>query len=117
MPSVPFEIDSADYGVARSQGVMRVEDEDLVFEIQTIYLGFYRRPLHTYRLDLTDLDEVRYERNFWRDRLTIRTRPLDRITDLPGTNGGELCLRIRRKNRRVLGPVLDHLRLWRTNET
>ena len=117
MPSVPFEIERSTHGVSRSKGVLRVGAEQLTFEVQTTLLGFFHRAPKTYRLDLTDLDEVRYKRGLFRDRLTIRTRPLDRITNLPGAADGELSLRIKRKDRRAVEPVLDHLHLWRPTDT
>jgi hypothetical protein len=117
MPGVPFDIERSSHGVARSKGVLRVEAEHLVFDVQTTVLGFFHRTPKTVRLDLTDLDEVHYNKGLLRDRLTIRTRPLDRITKLPGAADGELRLRIKRGDRRALEPVLDHLHLWRTNET
>jgi hypothetical protein len=117
MPSVPFEVERSSHGMTRSAGVLHVEGEHLTFEVQTTVLGFFHRSPRTYRLDLTDLDEVRYKRGLLRDRLTIRTRPLDRITKLPGAADGELRLRIKRADRRAVEPILDLLYLWRTNET
>ncbi len=117
MRSVPFEIENVVHGFAQSKGVLRVEGEDLTFEVQTTVLGLLRHAPKTHRLDLTDLDEVRYKRGLLRDRLTIRTRPLDRITSLPGAADGELCLRIKRADREAMEAVLDQLHLWRSSET
>jgi hypothetical protein len=116
MPSLPFEVERSSRGVARSKGVLRVGAEHLTFEVQTTVFGFFHRAPKTVRLDLTDLDAVRYKKGLLRDRLTIRTRPLDRITKVPGAADGELRLRIRRADRRAAEPILDHLHLWRTNE-
>lgn len=117
MPNVPFEIERPAHSLMRSKGVLRVDGEHLTFEVQTTVFGFVQRSPQTYRLDLTDLDEVRYKRGLLRDRLTIRTRPLDRITKLPGAADGELSLRIKRADRRAVEPVLDRLHLWRSTET
>ncbi|MEP0547705.1 MAG: hypothetical protein ABJF88_12295 [Rhodothermales bacterium] len=117
MPSVPFEIENVGHGFAKSQGVLRVEGEDLTFEVQTTVVGLLRLPAKIYRLDLTDLDEVRYKKGLLSDRLTIRTRPLDRITSLPGAADGALCLRIKRADRGAVEAILDQLHLWRPTET
>lgn len=117
MRSVPFEIESAGHGISRSKGVLRMEDEHLAFEVQTVLLGFYRQAPKTYRLDLTDLDEVQYKRGLLRDRFTIRTRPLDRIRAFPGSANGTLHLRIKRADRGAMKPILDQLYLWRPTET
>jgi hypothetical protein len=117
MPSVPFEIENVSHGFAQSRGVLRVEGEDLTFEVQTTVVGLFRLPAKTHRLDLTDLDEVRYKKGLLSDRLTIRTRPLDRITSLPGAADGALCLRIKRSDRGAVEAILDRLHLWRPTET
>ena len=117
MRSVPFEIENVGHGFARSKGVLRVEGEDLTFEVQTTVVGLLRLSSKTHRLDLTDLDEVRYKKGLLRDRLTIRTRPFDRITGLPGAADGTLCLRVKRAHRDAMETILDQLHLWRPTET
>ncbi len=101
----------------RSKGVLRVDAEYLIFEVQTTVFGFFQRTPQTYRLDLTDLDEVRYKKGLLSDRLTIRTRPLDRITSLPGAADGALCLRTKRADRDAMEAILDQLHLWRPTDT
>ena len=113
MQSVPFEIEQSGPGLSRSRGVVYVDDEELVFEVQTTLVGFIERRPKAYRFDLVDLESVRYKKGFRQDRLTLRTRPLDIITAIPGAAQGELCLVFKRACRDDLAVLLDRLDLWR----
>jgi len=114
--SVPFEIKEVHGGFSEARGAAYVEGDALVLEVQTSLLGLFPRPPRAYRVELVDLEEVRHKRGLRRDRVTIRTRPLDRITGVPGAGQGELCLFVKRSHRAALDTLLDRLDLWRTTE-
>ena len=114
MRGIPFEVESSG-GFSQSRGVVYVEDEDLVFEVQTTYIGFIQRAPEVYRVELTDLDEVRYKKGFLSDRVTLRTRPLEKLTAVPGAAQGELRLAVKRTHRGDLAVLLDRLDLWRVD--
>ena len=115
MRSVPFQISEVHGGLTEGHGVAYVEDEYLVLEVQTALLGLFKRDAETYHIDLTDLDTVRYRRGLWKDKLRLRTRPLDALDGVPGVQKGELCLHIARRHRDELDVLLDRLDLWRTD--
>ena len=115
MQSVPFVLKEVHGGLSEAHGAAYVEDEELVLEIQTAFLGLIKRNPQVYRIDLTDLDDVRYKRGLRTDRLTLRTRPLDRLSGIPGVNQGALCLHVARQDRAALDVLLDRLDLWRTD--
>ena len=117
MPSIPFDIESDELGLSKSKGMLHVDDEHLTFEIQTTYVGYFKRAPKTYRIDLTDLDEVGYKKGLLRDQVTVRTRPLSRIAQLPGANERGLTLCVKRTHRKVLHTALDRLHLWLSTET
>ena len=116
MSSIPFDIESDELGLSKSKGVMHVDDEHVTFEIQTTFVGIFKRSPKTYQIELTDLDEVGYKKGLLRDRLTVRTRPLDQIARLPGADEQGLSLCIKRTHRKSLQSVLDQLYLWRPTE-
>lgn len=114
MQSVPFKIDEVHGGFTEAGGCVYIEGEDLVFEVETALMGMWNRKAKVYRIDLTDLEEVGYKRSPLGHKLTFRTRPLDIISDLPGTKEGVLTLNIKRKDRAAMDVLLDRLDLWRT---
>jgi hypothetical protein len=113
MRSVPFTISEVHGGFSEAHGAAYVDDEFLVLEVQTALLGLFKQDPVAYRIDLTDLESVRYRRGLLKDRLTLRTHPLDALSGIPGVSKGELCLHFARKDRAALDVLLDRLDLWR----
>ncbi|SRR5690606_37039483 len=112
MQSVPFKIDEVHGGFTEAGGAVYVDGDDLVFEIETALMGMWNRKTRTYRLDLTDLEDVRHKRTLAGDKLLLRTRPLDLLSVIPGAREGTLTLKVKRKDRRALNALLDRLDLW-----
>ena len=112
MKSVPFSISDNHSGLSELRGAVCLEGDDVVIEMQVKFLGMFKRPSQTFRFDMTDLEELRHTRRFWGDTLTLRTRPMERVADIPGAANGELCLKVRRADRPALDVLLDRLELW-----
>jgi hypothetical protein len=112
MRSVPFTISEVHGGLTEGHGVAYIEDEYLVLEVQTAFLGLFKRDPEVYRIDLTDLESVRHKRGLRKDRLRLRTHTLDVLDPVPGVSKGELCLLVHRKDREALDVLLDRLDLW-----
>jgi len=115
MLSVPFTISEVHGGLTEGHGVAYVDDEYLVLEVQTAFLGLFKKEPETFRIDLTDLESVRYKKGLRKDKLCLRTRPLDVLDPVPGVQKGELCLHVARQHRPALDVLLDRLDLWRTD--
>jgi hypothetical protein len=113
--SVPFRVREVHGGLSEAAGLIYVEGDELVIELQMKFLSLFSRTPKVHRLDLVDLDTVRYKKGLRSDRLTLRTRPLDLLADIPGTSEGELCLLVKRAHRDDLTRLLDRLDLWRTD--
>ena len=114
--SVPFRVREVHGGLSEAGGVLYVEDDELVIEMQMKFLSLFQRGAKAYRFDLVDLDAVRYKKGLANDRLTLRTRPLDTLDGIPGAGDGELCLLVKRRHRQDLGAILDRLDLWLDRE-
>lgn len=114
--SVPFRVREVHGGLSEAAGVLYVEDDELVIELEMKLFSLFRRAPNVYRFDLVDLDEVRYKKGLRHDRLTLRTRPLEVLAAVPGVSKGELCLLIKRACRDDLDHLLDRLDLWLEGE-
>lgn len=112
-PAVPFTIDKVHGGLSRAHGHAFVDGEELVLEMQTMLLSFVKQQPKTYRFDLVDLESVRHKRSLMGgDTITLRTRPLDVVADLPGAENGGLKLCIKRAHRAEVDALLEYLDLW-----
>ncbi len=110
--SVPFKITEIHGGISEAHGSAYVDDEALVLELQTTVLSMFKQAPKQFRIELTDLESVEHKRGLFGDKVTLRTRPFDLIAGIPGVAEGKLCLRMKRKDRALLAPVLDRLDLW-----
>lgn len=114
MKSVPFTVKEVHNGFSEGRGVLYVDDDEVVFEVHVTFLGMFDRGTTTHRFHLTDLDEVGHKRGLWQDHLSIRTRPMELVSVVPGSAQGALALTVKRKHRRDLDALLDRLDLWVT---
>lgn len=114
MTSVPFSVPDAHSGFSEMRGAICVEGDDVVIEIQVKFLSLFDRPSQTFRFDMTDLEEIEHKRGFWGDTVAIRTRPMDRVTQIPGAGDGKLVLKVKRSRRADLDRLLGHLEMWVT---
>ena len=112
MKSVPFSISDSHSSLSDLRGVVCLEGDDVVIEMQVKLLGLFKRPSQSFRFDMTDLEEIRHTRRLWGDTVTLRTRPMERAADIPGSHEGALCLKVRRADRPALDALLDRLELW-----
>lgn len=114
MTSIPFKTGDVHGGFSECRGAIRVDGDDVVIETQVKLIGMFEQSAKTHRFELTDLEEVRHKRGLFRDRITLRTRPMSLITDVPGSENGALVLRVKRRHRADVDRFLDRLDLWVT---
>jgi len=115
MESVPFKVKEVDGGFSEAHGSAYIEGEDLVLDIEKAFLGRFLKKSMVFRIEMTDLDTVRYKKGLRNDKLYIRTRPLNRLAKVPGVNEGTLSIVVSKKNRELLNVLLDRLDLWRVD--
>lgn len=114
MLSIPFSTGDIHGGFSEGRGAIRVDDDEVVIEVQVKVFGMFDRGAQTFRFELTDLEEVCHKRNpFW-DTVTIRTRPMSLIGEVPGASEGALVLKFKRRHRAQVDTLLDRLDLWLT---
>ena len=99
MLSIPFEIPEVHAGFSEVKGVVRLEDEFLVFQIQTVTLGMFKGDPETIKIEVGAIYDIRHERGLFRDKLYIRPKKLQLLEAMPGKHGVEVQLKIRRKYR------------------
>ncbi|WP_412063555.1 MULTISPECIES: hypothetical protein [unclassified Rubrivirga] len=114
MLSVPFATGDVHGGLSEGRGSIHVEGDEVVIEVQVKVLGMFDRGAQSFRFELTDLEEVRHKRGWFGDTLTLRTRPMDLVSRVPGASEGCLALKVKRRNRDALDALLDRFDLWMT---
>jgi len=107
--SVPFEISEVHAGFSEVKGVLRTDDEFLVFDFRTITMGVYKRPAETIKIEFAALSDIRHEKRIFRDRLLVRPRTRQLLEAMPGKHLGEIKLKIWRRYRPSLGSLIDEV--------
>ena len=119
--SIPFEISEIHAGFSEAKGTIRLEEEYLVIDIQTITMGIIKQSPETIKIELAALSDLRIDKRIFRDRLFIRPKTNKLLEAVPGKHLGELKLLIWRKHRTstlgLIDDVLFHLRKKRRKES
>ncbi len=110
MISIPFEISEVHAGFSEAKGIVRIEDEFLVFQVQTVTLGMFKQDPEIIKIELAALEEIRLETRLVNDRIYIRPRKIELLEVMPGKHGIELMLKVKRKHRTSALLLVDTVR-------
>jgi len=110
MISIPFEIEDWNAGITEAEGIVRIEDDFLVFQVQTVTLGLFKQDPEIVKIELSALSEIRFERRFFKDRIYIQPKKLELLEVMPGKHGIELMLKVKRKHRTSSLLLVDEVR-------
>lgn len=101
METVPFTLDEAYGGLAKTDGMMRLEDEALVLEFQTkdSIVGLLKSDVKEVRIPLAEIGSVAWKSGLFGSSFTIRLRTMKYADAVPGIEQGELKLPIARQHR------------------
>ncbi|MEM8557474.1 MAG: hypothetical protein AAF809_04580 [Bacteroidota bacterium] len=119
--SIPIEIAEVYDGLAEATGLMRIARDPaggdvLELELQTAWLGMFKRPTQVAAWPLSDIAEVRFKRGVFKDRLWLRPARLDLLDALPGRHKGRVKLKIKKVYRDEVYDLLDDLEAWRPEQ-
>ena len=90
MGSLPFSV-SAYGGLARADGLLRLEGQSLVveFQVQDRLLGWFRSDLKEQRIPIAEIDDIRLKTHwFRRPRLVVQTETMRVSRQIPGSEHG-----------------------------
>ena len=112
LPSVPFWAYDHEEEIY-AHGLARIEATALTLEFQlTDSEEKLQKEIHHTTIQLADLDGVRFSRNIFWAKLTLRVRRLGLLKEIPGARRGECKLRFSRKYRGEAHALATQLQLW-----
>lgn len=113
MRSLPFSIENLNGGFMKVEGVMRVEDEKLVFEFhkKDAVVEAYQSDLKTEVIPIYHLDMLEYKAGWFRTRLILHGQRASSFGDLPGKEMTERELRIKKKHRNLAASISSNVNL------
>ena len=110
MISIPFEISEVHAGFSEAKGILRMEDEFLVFQVQIVTLGMFKQKPEIIKIEFSAIDEIRHERRLVSDRLYVRPKRVQLLDVMPGKHAIEVKLKIKRKYRTRMLLLVDAVR-------
>jgi hypothetical protein len=92
------------------QGVLRLEDEELILEWRRMMdWPFQRHEPQQVRIPLSQLDSIEYKNPFYLFHavLRIRVRSLETLVQVPGSNGAEIALYCRKRDKHLAQDIAN----------
>ena len=113
MSSVPFFIKNLYGGFAVARGLLRSEPEHLVleFEVKDEVVGLLSSSVRQVRVPIAHVDAISLRRGLFRTTVTVRSRSMEAVADVPGRDGAEISLRIARKHRDAAAGLVSEVDL------
>lgn len=97
MDSIPFEI-SDDHG-HKITGLMLLEEEYLVFEIQVLEWSISRLPTQIVKAELAVVNHIWFKQGIFKDRIFVVPKRSELLEAIPGTHKGEIRLKVAKRYR------------------
>lgn len=98
MDRIAFKL--PDDGLREVDGFLYLDDEFLVIDLHTAFLGFADKERQTIKVDPAALEDVYLKRGLVRDRICVQPKRPDLLDAVPGKHDYELRLKTKRADRR-----------------
>ena len=105
--SIPFTIPSTNMGFTEHEGLLYLEDEFLVFDLQSGFPGGQKDDRHLIKIETSAVKDMQLKPGAGSDRLFIWPKKEALLEAMPGNHqGGKIKLTVKRKHREALEKML-----------
>lgn len=101
MAYVPFQMEGTHAGFGRCDGVAKLEDDHLVFEVQSKVAGIMKTELKVVRVPLSDVSKIEYDGGFFSSNLQVVFKSMSYTQDFPRSEGSSVTLELKRRDRKA----------------
>lgn len=100
---IPFSFPDVYQGLASGGGLVTATTAGLTLEYQVKdgFFGVIKSGVHKVAIPIGDLHSVGFKQGWFRNRLLIKVRTLSTLADVPGSDMGQLELRVARADKRA----------------
>lgn len=118
MRSLPFTIENLNGGFMKLEGILRVEENTLVFEYQKkdAVVEAYQSEVRTEKIPISEIDMLEFKKGWFSGKLILHGKTAKSFGDLPGKDLTERVLKVKRKNRDVAASISSNLNLKLSEE-
>lgn len=113
MRSLPFVISDLHGGFMKVEGILRVEEAQLVFEFQKKDDVFevFQSALKSEAIPLNEIAMTEYKKGWFSDKLILHGRRASSFRDLPGKDLIERVLKVKKKYRNLALAISSNMNL------
>src|SRR5688572_1691976 len=110
---VPFSFPDVYQGLAKGGGIAIATDVGLTLEFQVKdgFFGVIKSGVQKVSIPLSELQSVALKQGFFRNRLFIKVRSMTILADVPGSDVGQVELRVARNDKRAAQALVSLLTL------
>ncbi len=101
MESIPFQLPDTNMGTTENSGLVYLDDEFLVFDLQSGLAGLTKNVSRTIKIEPAALVDVRFVQGRIKDALYIRPKKSELLEAMPGDHEVEVKLKIAKRHRRA----------------
>lgn len=99
-PSVPFNIPDINHGLKQANGLFKLWKDGLELEFEEKFLGvFDTSGVQTVRIAYDDLQDIRYKKGWFSDKVIFEGHSMKVFDEVPGTEIATCTLTVKKKNR------------------
>jgi hypothetical protein len=98
---LPFKVPNLFAGFAEGRGMAKASPSELTLEfvVKETVLSVFKSGVRELRIPQAEIDMIRHQQGWFRDTVCIRVRSMKWLEDLPGSDKGEVKLRVARRDR------------------
>lgn len=113
MRSLPFYVDDLNGGFMKLEGILRLEEGQLIFEYQKkdAILEAYKSALTTVEIPVTDLAMTEFKKGWFSAKLTLHADRPAVFADLPGNELTTRVLKLKKKHAEIAAKISSSVNL------
>ena len=112
LDSVPFKLEDTNLGFTENSGLLYMDDEFLVFDIQSGLKGVTRASRHQVKVDPKAISGIRLKQGTTKDILYIKPKKGKLLEVIPGDHKREIKLKIKKKHRIAAERLVQRVINW-----
>lgn len=112
LDSVPFKLEDTNMGFTEHSGVLYMEEEFLVFDIQSGLKGVTRPTRQQVKVEPKAISGIRLKQGTTKDTLFIKPKKSKLLVAIPGDHEREVKLKIKKKHRVAVERIIQRIVNW-----
>ena len=112
LDSVPFKLEDTNMGLTENSGLLYMDEEFLVFDMQSGLKGVTRPERHQVKIDPKAISSIRLKHGTTKDILLIKPKKTKLLQVIPGDHKHEVKLKIKKKHRMAAERIVQRVVNW-----